>query len=71
MIPKSRATANVLNIFGSPSRRVFRAGTQVQVRITDAGKIGKAWTFAIRAGRKPLVSAGCIPEGSSDVQSSC
>lgn len=69
--PKGRPTADVLPIFGSASRRAFRAGTRVQIRMTDAGKIGKAWTFAIRAGREPLVSAGCIPEGSTDVQAAC
>jgi hypothetical protein len=48
-----------------PFERFLTAGTVLQVRVTQRGRIGKYASFRIRAGRAPLRTDRCLMPGSA------
>lgn len=51
--------------------RLLRAGARISVKITRPGWVGKAYTFAARAGRGPLIHVGCVAPGAMPTTAGC
>jgi Bacterial Ig-like domain (group 3) len=51
--------------------RRLRVGTQITVRMTRPDRIGKYYSFTIRAGRSPLIVLSCLGVGMSQPGSGC
>jgi hypothetical protein len=49
----------------------LRPGTRVVVRVTSSTRIGRFFEYRIRAARRPLTRALCLPLGSDSPTSSC
>lgn len=67
---KETAKSGLLSLI-KKSRRSFRVGAKLEVRITAVGAIGKSVKFTMRANRIPSVAKGCLPVGSSKAQKTC
>jgi len=47
------------------SKRTFKIGAKLELRITAPGKIGRSQTFTIRAGKAPKVTKACVAPGAT------
>lgn len=56
-LTKGAGTINLLSRF---RHRHLRAGTRITVRLTRRHWIGKYYSFAIRAGRPPMIRTACL-----------
>ncbi len=60
-----------VNLTPAFQNRHLRPGTRISVKITRPGWIGKSYTFAARAARRPLIQVGCLAPGSMRPSPGC
>ena len=49
-------------------RKLYRAGTVIQARVTKPGQIGAVKLLKLRKLKKPVLSTRCLPEGAKRPQ---
>jgi hypothetical protein len=62
---KSSSRAGAVTLAFARFERPLRAGASLQIRVTQAGEIGKFTSFTIRRKRLPVRTDACLPPASS------
>jgi hypothetical protein len=61
----ARRIGGGVNLAALLARKRLVPGTRLTIRVTRRNTIGRAWTFRIRGGQEPVLSAACLAPGSS------